>query len=119
MSRRSFSAVRLMLDTILLSSLAAPSKLRLAAQPANLRFRGILPNRSNMSQLRAVNTLLPPRRKEPWEDMRAPSSATLHKLREVLGYQPRGSHYLTIVNWSGGLTPERCWRAWASRFPLA
>src|SRR5207253_9131537 len=100
----------LLLDTILVSRLAAAS--RLVMQRACLRFLARLPNRSNTSQLLPLTTLLP-RRKEPWEDMRP---ARLDKIRVELGYRPQGSNYLTIVNWSGGLMPERCWRPWALRF---
>src|SRR2546430_10217021 len=113
MSHRNFSAGPLMLDTILLSRLAAASN-RLVMQRACLRFRRGLPNRSSMSQLRPLTTLLPKRR-EPWEATRP---ARLDKIRVELGYRPQGSNYLTIVNWSGGLMPERCWRAWALGFPL-
>src|SRR6266404_6805928 len=113
MSQRNFSAGRLMLDTILLLRLAAASKVRM--QRTCLRFPAGLPNRSNTSQLLPLTTLLP-RRKEPWEDMRP---ARLDKIRVELGYRQQGSNYLTIVNWSGGLMPERCWRAWALRFPQA
>src|SRR5437867_4070657 len=106
-----------MLDTILLSRLAAASKVRLVLQRACLRFRAGLSNRNNMLQLRPVNTLLL-RHKEPREDLRSGRPPSV-KIPVELGYRPQGSNYLTIVNWSGGLMPERCWKAWASRFPLA
>src|SRR5207244_4804962 len=97
---------------------AAASRVRLVTT-ASLRFPARLPNRSNMSQLQAVNTLLPPRPKEPWQDIRAPSRRQLHKIREELEYRPTGRHYSTTVSSSAELMPERCWRAWALRFPLA
>src|SRR5436309_2564550 len=119
MSRRNFSAGHSMLVTILLSPSAAASKARLVTQRTCLRFPRRLPNRSNISQLRAVNTLLRPRRKEPWEDIRAPGSPQLDKIQVELGHLPTGSHCSTIVNWSGGLMPEPCWKVWASPFLLA
>src|SRR5438093_1855927 len=114
MSHRNFSAGRLMLDTILLSRLAAASKVRVVMQRACLRFRARLSNRNNRLQLRTVNTLLP-RHKEPREELRSGRPRS-DKIPVELGYRPQGSNYLTIVNWSGGLTPERCWRPWALRF---
>src|SRR5205809_5943871 len=119
MSRRNFSAGHSTLGTILLSPSAAGSKARLATQRTCLRFPRRLPNRSNISQLRAVNTLLPPRRKEPSEDMRLARRAYLDKIRVELGHLLTGSHCSTIVNWSGGRMPELCWKVWALPFHLA
>src|SRR5689334_21688640 len=115
MSHRNSSAGLLMLGTLLVRRLAAAaSKARIVI--TFLQFPRTSSKRSNTPQLRAPNTLLPVRRKEPWEDMRLPGNRFLDKIRVELGQPPRGSHYLTIVNWSGGLTPERCWRPWGSHF---
>src|ERR1041385_112773 len=118
MFRRNSLAVRLMLGTILLSRLAAARKPRLATQRACLQFRRRSSIRSNIPQLRAVNTL-PPKRKGPSGELRAPGSQQLDEIQVEVGYRLRGSNCLTTANWSSGLPLERCWRAWALLFPLA
>src|SRR2546429_6321628 len=115
MSHQNSSAALLMLGTMLVKRLAAAaSKARIVI--TCLQFPRTSSKRSNTQQRRALNTLLPARRKEPWEDMRLPGNRWLDKIRLELGQRPRGSHYLMIVNWSGGLTPERCWRPWGPHF---
>src|SRR6266850_5146689 len=114
MSQQNSSAGLLMLGTLLVRRLAAAGKARIVS--TCLQFPRTSSKRSNTQQLRALNTLLPARRREPWEDMRLPGNRWLDKIRLELGQPPRGRIYLTIVNWSGALTPERCWRPWGSHF---